>query len=199
MFDPFFDKWPVLLQGAVIGLIFGFLLQKGGVTRYNVILGQFLLKDFTVLKVMLTAIVVGAVGVYAMLQAGLIDGLYVKPALLLANAAGGVIFGVGMTLLGYCPGTGVAALGDGSRHALPGVLGMIVGAALYAEVHPLLTNNVLKAADLGKATFVTMTNVSPWWIIAGLALLAILLFVWLERREHGSQGGAAPPRGALRA
>ena len=68
-----FDPPMLIVYGLVVGLVFGFLLQKGGVTRYQVIVGQFLLKDFTVLKVMLTAIVTGAVGIYGMRRSGWIS------------------------------------------------------------------------------------------------------------------------------
>ena len=83
--------------------------------------------------------------------------LHIKNAALLGNALGGVIFGAGMALLGYCPGTGVAAFGDGSRHALFGVLGMLVGAALFAEVYPWLKSELLGIGDLGKATLPSLT------------------------------------------
>ena len=111
----------MIVYGLLAGFVFGFLLQKGGVTRYRVILGQFLLKDFTVLKVMFTAIVVGAVGIWGMRSAGMDFPMHVKNAAILANIVGGLIFGVGMAVLGYCPGTGIAAIGDGSRHAIPGL------------------------------------------------------------------------------
>ena len=90
MFEHFFADPKTLLLGAITGLVFGFLLQKGGVTRYNVIVNQFRFKDFTVLKTMLTAIVVGAIGIYAMLQLGMIKGLSVKGAELAMNAGGGL-------------------------------------------------------------------------------------------------------------
>lgn len=199
MFDtPFFAPVSVLLQGALVGLIFGFLLQKGGVTRFNTIVGQFLLRDFTVLKIMMTAIVVGAVGVYLMLQTGLIESLHVKSAQLLANGLGGVIFGVGMATLGYCPGSAVAAIGDGSRDALPGVVGMVVGAGLYAEAYPWIKANILPVSDLGKVTLATTTGLSPWWLIAGLAAAAIVGFAALERWERGRRGGPSVPTGAVR-
>lgn len=186
MFDTSFFASPwTLLLGALTGLVFGFLLQKGGITRFSVIVGQFLLKDFTVAKVMGTAIVVGGVGVYGMLQFGWIDGLHVKGATLVANAIGGLIFGAGMAVLGYCPGTAVAALGDGSRDAVPGVLGMLFGAGVYAEAFPWLKANVLGLADLGKATFVTVTGLSPWWLLGLLAVLAVGGFLALERWERG--------------
>lgn len=110
MFEHFFANPSTILMGGVTGFLFGFLLQKGGVTRYNVIVGQFLLKDFTVLKIMLTAVIVGSVGIYGMRALGLDVNLHVKTTALLGNALGGLIFGAGMAVLGYCPGTAVAGL-----------------------------------------------------------------------------------------
>jgi hypothetical protein len=171
-----------LVYGLATGLVFGFLLQRGGVTRYRVIVGQFLMKDHTVLKTMLTAVVVGAIGVWAMHLFGGVS-LHVKSATVLANVAGGALFGFGMALLGYCPGTGVAALGDGSRHALFGVLGMLAGAAAYAEIHPLLKDNVLSVWNYGKITFPAATGLSPWLFIAALSLIAAALFAGLQVLE----------------
>lgn len=173
-----------LAQGALVGLIFGFLLQKGRVTRADVILNQFLFRDFTVLKVMLTAIVVGAIGIWGMLQFGMIENLHVKNATLYGNAVGGLIFGIGMAILGYCPGTGVAAIGDGSRHAVFGLLGMIVGAAVYAEAHSWMNAHLNKLFDMGKATMPSATGLSPWWFIAALLVVAFGVFAAIERVEH---------------
>lgn len=184
MLEHFFADPKTILLGALTGLIFGFLLQKGGVTRYNVIVNQFRFKDFTVLKTMLTAIVIGAIGIYAMLQMGMIKGLSVKGAELAMNAGGGAIFGVGMVLLGYCPGTALAAAGQGSRDALVGIAGALVGAAVYAEVYPMLARTLEPIGKLGKVTFADVTHASPWWFIAGLAIVAVGLFVWFERRER---------------
>ena len=177
-----------LLLGLVTGLVFGFLLQRGGVTRYRVILGQFLWVDHTVLRTMLTAVVVGSAGVYAMHQFGDVS-LHVKGAVVLANVVGGLVFGVGMVVLGYCPGTGVGALGDGSRHAILGILGMLGGAAVYAEVQPLLKGNLLAVCDLGKLTFPQITGLSPWVLVVVLFVLAAILFAILKRLE-------APPESA---
>jgi len=182
--SQWFASPSTLLFGGVTGLVFGFLLQKGGVTRFSVITGQFLLRDFTMLKIMLTAVVVGAVGVYGMRGLGLDVGLHVKSAALVGNAVGGLIFGAGMALLGYCPGTGIAALGDGSRHAGFGVLGMLVGSAAYAEVHPWVEAHVLGLGALGKETLATITGISPWWFIVALAIVVPLGLMWLERWER---------------
>ncbi|MFA6621439.1 MAG: YeeE/YedE thiosulfate transporter family protein, partial [Candidatus Caldatribacteriota bacterium] len=83
-----------LFFGFVMGILFGFLLQKGGVAKYDVIIGQLLLKDFTVIKIMLTAIVVGMPGIYLMKDLGLIE-LHPKPGSIGMTMIGGIIFGIG--------------------------------------------------------------------------------------------------------
>ncbi|MBX3372920.1 MAG: YeeE/YedE family protein [Phycisphaeraceae bacterium] len=186
MYDPIFADPRSLVLGAVTGLVFGFLLVRGGVTRYQVILGQFLLRDFTVLKVMGTAIVVGAVGIFAMRAWGMDIPVTVRSAQVYGNVLGGVIFGVGMTLLGYCPGTAVAAAGDGSRHALYGIVGGVFGAAIYAETHAWVNEKILRTADLGKITLFEVAHVSPWWVIAAMAAAAVIGFTLLERKERRS-------------
>jgi len=177
-----FDSWHNLVLGLVAGLIFGFLLQRGAVNRYRVILGQFLWANHTMLRVMLTAIVVGAIGIFAMHQLWGV-ALHLKAAQILANAVGGVIFGIGMAILGYCPGTSIAAMGDGSRHAIFGVLGMLVGAALYAELYPAMNNSILKVADLGKTTLPEATSLSPWVFILITAVIAAVVFRLLRGRD----------------
>ena len=148
------------------------------------IAGQFLLRDFTMTKIMLSAVVVGAVGIYGMRSEGIDVGLHVKNAALVGNALGGVIFGAGMAILGYCPGTGVAALGDGSKHSLPGVLGMLFGVAIYAEVHLGMQSSVLGVAAAGKETLPSATGLSPWWFIAAMVVAVTLGLVKLERWER---------------
>ena len=201
MFD--ITSTEMIVYGVITGLIFGFLLHKGGVTRYNVIVGQFLFRDFTVLKVMLTAIVVGAVGIWGLRAAGMDIPLHLKSATLVANVVGGLIFGVGMAVLGFCPGTGVAAIGDGSRHAIPGLLGMFVGGAAFAYAYPALKDTVLlKGADVvvtlgdkqtDKVTFADVSGLSPWWFIAGLAVVAVGVFVLIERFGPRPKRDAAAP------
>src|SRR5688500_13067174 len=101
-----FDSPDKLALGLLTGIIFGFLLQKGRVAKYQVIVGQFLLKDFTVVKIMATAVIVGAIGVYALLAAGAVS-LHIKPMLVGGVLVGAVCFGFGIVILGYCPGTTV--------------------------------------------------------------------------------------------
>ncbi|MCX7605470.1 MAG: hypothetical protein N2036_15460, partial [Bryobacteraceae bacterium] len=84
-----FDTLPRILLGLLTGFLFGFFLQKGRVSDRRVILGQFLLRDFTVMKIMMTAILVGGIGVYAMLAAGWVQ-LSIKPAHLATIVLGGL-------------------------------------------------------------------------------------------------------------
>jgi uncharacterized membrane protein YedE/YeeE len=188
-----FDSPLNLAYGLATGLVFGFLLQRGGVTRFQVIVGQFLWKDHTVLKTMLTAVVVGSAGIWAMHLYGDVS-LHVKGVNVLANVAGGLIFGLGMALCGYCPGTGAAALGDGSpRQAACGLLGMLAGAAAYAEVYPALKANLLAVGSLGKLTFPEVTGLSPWLFVAALAVGALALFAALGRGRSPAPLASVPP------
>jgi uncharacterized membrane protein YedE/YeeE len=160
-----------LLLGLCIGFLFGWLLQKGHVCRRPVIVGQFLLRDFTVMKTMLTAITVGGTGVYLLHAAGWI-ALSIKPLQVGAIVVGGVLFGAGMVILGLCPGTCIAAAGEGSRSALWGLAGMLAGAAVFAELFPRFAP-LLAWNDLGKVTLAAGTGV-PWWV--WFAALAVVLF-----------------------
>lgn len=91
---------PRLLLGLLTGVLFGFILQRSGLTRYATIVGFFRLTDLRMLKVMMAAIASGMIGVYALHDLGLVN-LHVKPLMLGANVMGGLVFGVGMLLLGF--------------------------------------------------------------------------------------------------
>lgn len=176
-----FDSPERLALGFATGLVFGLLLQKGRVAKYSVILGQFLLKDWTVVKIMATAVATGALGVYAMKAAGWVE-LSIRPAAFGGVIVGGVLFGLGMTLLGMCPGTSVAACGEGRRDARFGVLGMFIGAVMYVLAHGPLQGVVQGLGNWGKVTLPMVTHSSPWiWVVA-LAAGGITLRLMLQRR-----------------
>jgi hypothetical protein len=121
-----------VILGLFFGIVFGFLLQKGGVTDYNVIIGQLLLTDFTVLKVMLSAVIVGTIGFHLLKHHGYVQSHAAKGSFG-SNVIGGLIFGVGFALLGYCPGTVAGAVGTGALDALiGGMVGLVIGAGFFA-------------------------------------------------------------------
>lgn len=138
-----------LVWGLLFGLMFGFLLQKGGVAKYHILLGVLLLEDFTVIKVMLTAIIVGSIGIFGLYAHGFVK-LHVKPTRYAANIIGGLVFGVGFALIGYCPGTGAAALGQGNWDAIAGVAGLLLGSYLFAEASGWLGKTLMTVGDRGK-------------------------------------------------
>jgi len=169
-----------LVLAVVFGFIFGLLLQRGRVANYNVIVNQFRLKDFTVLKVMFTAIVVGGIGVLALHQLGY-AAYHIKPANMLGVILGAGIFGVGMVTYGYCPGTGVAAVATGSVHALVGFAGMLVGGILYALSFSWVNEHILNVAALGKVRLPDVTGIADWIWFVILAATAIIVFYAIER------------------
>lgn len=167
--------------GLVVGIVFGFLLQKGGVTRYDVIIGQLLLTDFTVVKIMLSAVVTGMIGVYLLRTLGLAQ-LHPKPGSLGSSLIGGLIFGIGFGLLGYCPGTLAGAIGQGSLDALLGGLtGILIGAGLFSELFPKLDRSILNKGRFGEMTLPQWLKMSPWKVIFPLTIGIIALLLLIER------------------
>ena len=170
-----------LLLGLVLGIAFGFLLQKGGVTTYDVIVAQLLLTDFTVVKVMLSAVLVGMIGIHALRSLGLAQ-LHPKPGSFGSSVWGGLIFGVGFALLGYCPGTVVGALAQGWADALlGGVVGILIGAALFAAVYPRLEAGILRRGYFGELTLPQLFKVNAWAVVIPVAFLIAGLLVWIEK------------------
>jgi len=168
-----------LIFGLSMGIIFGFLLQKGGAGKYDIILGQLLLKDFTVLKIMLSAVVTGMIGIYILKELGLAQ-LHPKPGSVGMTVIGGLIFGVGFAVLGYCPGTISAAIGQGNLDALfGGLIGILVGSGIFAHLYPSL-QGILKKGWFGDITIPEYFKVNPWMVILPLCIVIILFFYWIE-------------------
>jgi len=171
----------MLLYGLITGVLFGFCLQKGQVLRYDRQLGALRLQDLTIVKFMLTSILVAMAGVYLLKDLELAQ-LAVKPLVLGGNVLGGLIFGLGWGLLGYCPGTSVGALGEGRWDAVWGILGMLTGAWLFAEAYPFLKTTVLTWGNYGKLTLPQVLGVNHWVLIPLFFLGALMLFRWFEKK-----------------
>jgi hypothetical protein len=176
------SPWRQWVLGLVFGIAFGFLLQKGGVAKYHILMGMLLLEDFTVAKVMLSAIVVGMVGVLAMNSLGIVE-LHIKPTRYAANILGGLVFGIGFAILGYCPGTGAAALGQGNLDAIAGVLGLMVGSYLFAMISAPLSRTVLKWGDRGKLVLPDVLHVPRWGVVLALTFIIVTAMAILEHLD----------------
>ena len=169
-----------LIWGLIFGIIFGFLLQKGGVTKYDVIVGQLLLTDHTVLIVMLSAVLTGMIGLHILKAFGFIK-LAPKSGSVGQNIIGGLIFGIGFALLGYCPGTIAGAIGNGYLDAITGGLaGILIGSGLYAALYPRLRPKILKVGNFGDLTLPRLFKVNDWVVVIPVALLIFLLLLFLR-------------------
>lgn len=168
-----------LLLGLLFGLAFGFLLQKGGVAKFHILIGVLLLEDFTVIKVMLSAILVGMIGIYAMRRLGLVE-LHLKPTRYGANSIGGLIFGAGFALSAYCPGTAAAALGQGNLDASMVIVGMLLGSYVYAELSGRLAQSLETWGNRGNQTLMDLLRLPPFLVIAGVSLLILIALVLLR-------------------
>ncbi len=170
-----------LFYGLITGIMFGFLLQKGRVIRYDKQIGALRLVDMTIVKFMFTSILVAMVGVYLLKDLGL-SKLSLKPTILGGNIIGGLIFGIGWGLLGYCPGTQIGGLGEGRWDTAWGILGMLAGAGIFAEMYPFLKATILKWGDFGKITIPQILGINHWIIIVIFVLDGIFMFRWFEKK-----------------
>jgi uncharacterized protein len=143
--------------------------------------GAMCLRDMTILKFMLSAIVVGMVGILLLAQTGTIT-LSHKAMNVGAVVLGGALFGAGWSVMGYCPGTAIGAVGEGRWHAIFAIVGMLLGAALYAEMYPWLKTTVLAWKDYGKLGLPDALGVSPWLIAAPFIAGTLGLFAWFEKK-----------------
>lgn len=169
-----------LWLGLFSGIIFGFLLQKGGATRYDIILGQLLLTDFTVVKIMLSAVITGMIGVYTLKSIGLVK-LVPKPGSAGMSIIGGLIFGIGFAVLGYCPGTISGAVGDGQVDAaIGGVAGILIGSGLFAALYPGLSKGILKKGFFGTVTLPELLKVNDWVVVVPMVIILSLILYWIE-------------------
>jgi uncharacterized protein len=171
---------PKLVTGVLFGLAFGFLLQKGGVGKFNVLIGQLLLQDWTVAKIMLTAIVVGMVGIFILHHFAKVN-LHIKPTRVGANVIGGLLFGAGFALMGYCPGTGAVALGQGSWDALFGMAGLVAGSWIFAELSSYLKKTVEKWGDFGKILLPDVLHIPRGVFVVVFAVALTIVLTMLER------------------
>lgn len=168
--------------GLVTGVLFGFLLQKGRVLRFEKQVGAMLLRDMTIFKFMLSAILVGMVGILLLSDLEIIK-LSHKSMNVGGVLIGGALFGAGWAVMGFCPGTSIGALGEGRWHAIFAVAGMVIGAAIYAELYPFFKSNILNWKDFGKISWADATGINHWIFVIIAWVGFISLFYWFEKKK----------------
>lgn len=173
-----------MFVGFLIGCVFGAILFMGGASSYKRILGTLMLKDMWIIKLMCTAIGVGTLGIYLLDMGGLAN-LSIKPAYIWGVVVGGVIFGIGWAVSGYCPGTCVVGAAEGKKDAIYTVLGAFVGAGVFSLVYPVLEEGLLNPLALGKITVASELGINPLFIAIpmSIALISLAFFVLKDKYE----------------
>jgi len=170
------------ILALILGVMFGFALNKAGLTKYTKIVNQFRLTDMTVMKFIMTALVTTALGLYPLRMLGIITFPTVPATYIVGNLVGGLIFGVGMSMAGYCPGTMAAGAGEGKLDYLfPGLLGFITGAALFGLTYDKVFPPIAKMLNVGNVVMPDLWNVNAMLVVFALALLALVLFYAIDR------------------
>lgn len=180
-----------MLAVLIAGFFFGYFLEVSGLGSPRKLTAQFTLRDWSVFKVMFTAIVVAAAGLWLFAELGWLhfDALKIKTPFYWAMAIGGALLGAGMAIGGYCPGTSVVGLFTGRIDALFFMLGILIGATLFAANFDALQGLYLAARGPKGQTLSALTGLPVWLILlllAGLALAGFRLGAWFERRRGGA-------------
>lgn len=134
------DGPAALAWAAVIGVAFGFWLERAGFGSSRKLTAIFYLRDFAVLQVMFTAVITAALGLSLLSSFGVLDvgGLHRMETVLAPQIVAGLIFGVGFVMGGWCPGTALVGLAAGKGDALVFLIGAMAGSLGYAAVFPIL-------------------------------------------------------------
>ena len=166
--------------GIVMGIVFGFALEKSRVFEPGMILGQMQLRNFIMLKVFLTAVATGAIVLAVLNGLGYVE-LQPRAAAYAPNAVGGLLLGAAISLTGACPGTTLAQVGAGYRDALFTLFGALCGAVTFIYAEPAI-NRTFLAQSGPRLVFTDLIGV-PYWIGAlVLAAVIVVILVVLEAR-----------------
>jgi len=179
-----------LVVAFVIGIGFGFALERAGFGSARKLVSQFYLDDMAVFKVMFTAIVTAMLGVTYLSWMGVLDLslVYLAPTYLLPQLAGGVVLGAGFVVAGYCPGTSIAAAATGRVDGLVAIAGVGFGTLVFAEAYPLM-KPFMNSTAMGAQTIPGYFNLPYGLVVFGVVLMALGGFAgagWVEKRVRGA-------------
>ncbi len=171
-----------VLIALILGVFFGFALNKAGLTKYHKIVNQFRLTDMAVLKFMMTALVVTMLGVYPLRELGIITFPAIPETYVVGNLVGGLIFGVGMALAGFCPGTAAAGAGEGKLdYLVPGLLGFLTGAVIFGLTYSSFMPQIKAIGNYGNVVIPDLWHISPYLAILVFTIMALALFYLIDR------------------
>lgn len=175
-----------LIIAFVIGIGFGFFLERAGFGSAKKLAAQFYFRDMSVLKVMFSAIVTAMLGLFYLNWIGFIDLnlVYKGDTYLIPQIAGGLLLGIGFVVGGYCPGTSCVAVSTGRIDGLIYLVGVMAGIFFFGEIFPLLTE-FFYSTNMGEITLPQLINLPYGLVVFLVVLMAISAFAgaeWSERK-----------------
>lgn len=190
-----FGEEASLVWAFVIGIGFGWFLERAGFGSSKKLTGQFYLNDMSVFKVMFTAIVTAMLGIFYLAWAGVLDLslVYLTPTHLAPQIVGGLVLGAGFVIGGYCPGTSIAGAVTGRIDAAIYLLGVLAGVFVFGELFPLL-KGFFESGDLGRLTLPQALHLPYGVVVLLVVLMAVGGFAgagWVERKMAARAGEAA--------
>jgi len=193
-----------LVVAVVIGLLFGFVLERAGFGNGRKLAAQFYFHDLAVFKVMFSAIVTAMLGIFYLSWAGFLDInlVYKSTTYLYPQILGGAFLGVGFILGGYCPGTSIVAMATGRLDAVMFGLGVFLGIFIFGEAYPLYAGFMF-TGDMGVITVPELLGVSYGLVMLIVIIIAVVGFIgaeYVERRwavKHGGPDGSQTGEGVI--
>jgi hypothetical protein len=186
---PLYDDG--VASGLLSGVLFGYVLENAGFGSPRKLTAQLRLTDWSVFKVMFTAIIVAAMGLYAATAAALVpdNGIFIPTTFFWATLTGGALVGAGMAVGGYCPGTSAVGLASGRLDGIFFMIGMVFGTALFAGVFEPIKGFYEAAQGPQAQTLGALFGLPTWAVLGILTVLAVLGFAlgsWFERAHGGA-------------
>ena len=197
----FFGTYAGLLVGTLVGVAFGFVLERAGFGRARNLAAQFYLTDLRVLKVMFSAIVTALVGMTFLAGIGVLDLslITVPETFLWPQLVGGLLLGAGFIVSGYCPGTGVVAVASGNLDAVAAIGGIMAGSLAFGFGYGPL-ESFYKSGAMGVVRIDRLLGVPISVVAAAVVAMAVGAFLGGEKLEaifaprQGELAPASPAR-----
>ncbi|MHB9053496.1 MAG: YeeE/YedE thiosulfate transporter family protein [Thermoleophilia bacterium] len=175
--------------GLLTGVSFGAILQRVGASSYEMIVNMLRLKDLTVMKFFFLAVGVGAVGIYTVDALGTAH-IGIAPLYLLGLVVGGLVFGAGWAICGYCPGTSLVAMGEGKVDAAITVLGGLAGALALALTWDWIRPLLVDPLNFGPTSLPDILGVRPLLVAVVLTAIIVVFDVYLDRPGTGRKSSS---------
>lgn len=179
-----------VISGLVLGLVFGFVLENAGFGSGCKLTAQLRLQDWAVFKVMFTAILVAAGGLYLLQGLGVVavaEDFFVPSLFLRGSLLGGACIGAGMAIGGYCPGTSLVAFASGKLDGLVFFLGLGLGTLVFNAFSGRIEDWAWEQAGPDSMTLSDLLHL-PDWLVLVLLLAVLLLVAWFTRAPYASKG-----------